>query len=119
MGVGSYELTPFLIKLYIDINNVSYTFVLMNVQKRDYTKQINKVIDYIYSNLNRLITIEELSAEIDLSTYHFHRIISVIVGEPIGKYILRRRLERAANTLFSDNAPVKDIAYDWGFSSVS
>ena len=37
------------------------------------------------------------------------------MAEPVGKYILRRRLERAANVLLSDPAAIKDVAYDWGF----
>ena len=41
------------------------------------------------------------------------------MGEPVGKYILRRKLERAANVLLSDPAAIKDVAYDWGFSSAS
>lgn len=91
----------------------------MGKQSRDYTKQINKVIDYIYANLNRPIRIDELSSQLELSTYHFHRIFSTTVGEPIGKYILRRRLERAANMLLSSDVAIKDVAYDWGFASVS
>lgn len=91
----------------------------MGKQGSDYTKQINKVIDYIYANLNRSIPIDELSSQLELSTYHFHRIFSTTVGESIGKYILRRRLERAANMLLGSDATIKDVAYDWGFSSVS
>lgn len=86
---------------------------------QDYTKQINRVIDYINLNLNRSITIDELSSLVDLSTYHFHRIFTSLIGEPIGKYILRRRLERAANVLLGEPVAIKDVAYDGGFSSVS
>lgn len=91
----------------------------MRKSENEYVKQINQVIDYIHSNLNRAITIEELSSCIHLSPYHFHRIFTSIVGEPIGKYILRKRLERAANALSDEQLSVKDIAYNWGFSSVS
>lgn len=47
-----------------------------NTIEQDHTKQINRVIDYINSNLNRQISIEELSSLIDISTYHFHRIFT-------------------------------------------
>lgn len=86
---------------------------------QDHTKQINRAIDYINLNLNRSITIDELSSLVDLSTYHFHRIFTSLIGEPIGKYILRRRLERAANVLLGEPVAIKDVAYDGGFSSVS
>lgn len=91
----------------------------MNTTQPDHTKQINRVIDYINSNLNRQISIDELSTLVDLSTYHFHRIFTASMGESVGKYILRRRLERAANILLSNPVAIKDVAYDWGFSSVS
>lgn len=92
---------------------------MVSRQEKDYTKQINKVIDYIGQHITRAIPIEELSGQIDLSSYHFHRIFTAIMGEPVGKYILRKRLERAANALLSDSVAIKDVAYDWGFSSVS
>lgn len=88
-------------------------------QEKDYTKQVNKVIDYIGKNLDRAISIEELSQQIDLSTYHFHRIFTASMKEPVGKYILRKRLERAANALLNDSTAIKDVVYDWGFTSVS
>ena len=90
---------------------------MANTTLQDHTKQINRVIDYINSNLNRQISIDELSSLVDISTYHFHRIFTASMAEPVGKYILRRRLERAANVLLSDPAAIKDVAYDWGFSS--
>ena len=92
---------------------------MANTTLQDHTKQINRVIDYINSNLNRQISIDELSSLVDISTYHFHRIFTASMAEPVGKYILRRRLERAANVLLSDPAAIKDVAYDWGFSSAS
>lgn len=87
--------------------------------QQDHIKQINRVIDYINSNLSRPISIEELSSLINISIYHFHRIFTMTIGESVGKYILRRRLERAANVLLSEQVAIKDVAYDWGFSSTS
>lgn len=66
-----------------------------------------------------MISVEELSSQISLSPFHFHRIFTAAVGEPVSKYILRRRLERAANILKDSEASIKEIAYDWGFSSAS
>lgn len=92
----------------------------MSTKEKDYTRQINKVIDYIYANLDKQLTVEELAAQISLSSYHFHRIFSSTMGEPLAKYVLRRRLERAAALLLSDvSAPVMNIAYECGFSSMN
>ncbi len=91
----------------------------MSIHRSNYARQINKVIDYIYNNLNRPIAIEELSSLIELSPFHFQRVFAQEVGEPIGKFIKRRRMERAANALLNRQVAVKDVAYDWGFNSVS
>lgn len=85
---------------------------------KDYTRQINRVIDFIHDNLDRTISLEELAAQTNLSSSHFHRIFTSVVGEPLGKYVTRKRLERVANSLRDTELPLKDVAYRWGFSSV-
>lgn len=87
---------------------------------KDHRKQINKVIDYIHSNLESQLSLDELSGRVDLSPYHFHRIFSAVVGESLAKYVIRRRLERAASLLLGNlESPVMNIAYECGFNSVS
>lgn len=110
--------------LYMNTNSYICTSFKYTYKRGEYNitrsyKTNNRVIDYINSNLNRQISIDELSSLVDISTYHFHRIFTASMAEPVGKYILRRRLERAANVLLSDPAAIKDVAYDWGFSSAS
>lgn len=61
-----------------------------------YKKQINQVIDYIHSQLHKPLSVTELSAQANLSPWHFHRIFSAYIGESLAKYVTRRRLERAA-----------------------
>lgn len=91
-----------------------------DISNKNYIKQINKVIDYIYSNLNKQLSVDELSAQADLSPYHFHRIFSSVVGESLAKYVARRRLERSAALLLSDkDSPIMNIAYECGFNSVN
>lgn len=85
-----------------------------------YKKQINRVIDYIHSHLHQPLSIEELSTQANLSPSHFHRIFSAYIGEPLAKYVTRKRLERAAALLLSDSStPVMNIAYECGFNSAN
>lgn len=91
----------------------------MSRQEKDYTKLINKVIDYIQNNLNRNISISELADQIYLSSYHFHRIFTSTVGESVGKFILRKRLEKAGRLLLQSEDSISEIAYACGYSSVS
>lgn len=90
-----------------------------NVQK-DYRKEVNKLIDYIYANLDKPLTLEVLSERVNLSAFHFHRVFSSVVGEPLGKFVQRVRVERAAAFLLNDaDATVTNVAYECGFGSVS
>lgn len=92
----------------------------MNTSNKDYTKQVNRVIDYIQLNLDKELSIGELSKQVSLSPYHFHRIFSATVGESLAKYVQRKRLERAASLLLGDSSqPVTNVAYECGFNSVN
>jgi AraC family transcriptional regulator len=92
----------------------------MNSRSGDYVNRINKVIDYIESNLNEQITLEDLADVANFSKYHFHRLFHAYIGETIYEFIQRVRIETAASRLLmNENIPVTDIAYDMGFSSVS
>lgn len=87
---------------------------------KGHKKEINKLIDYIYNNLDKELTMQDLSRRINLSPYHFHRIFSTEQGEPLGKFIQRIRIERAAALLKGDQyTPVTQIAYACGFSSAT
>ena len=86
--------------------------------KKEYTQRINRVLDYIEANLAKELTLEELADVACFSPFHFHRIFSSVLKEPLGTFIQRIRLEKAASSLLSrmDRA-VTDVALDVGFSS--
>ncbi len=84
----------------------------------DYIARINRVIDHIYANLDKEITLVELAKVAAFSPYHFHRIFGAMVGESLFRFIARLRVEKAANRLLlSPKQSVTEIALDCGFSS--
>lgn len=89
-----------------------------NPLRSEYIARINRVLDYIDKNLSTELSLKTLSDLANFSPYHFHRIFSSIVGEPLNKFISRIRIEKAA-ILLIDNpySPITDIALDLGFSS--
>lgn len=85
-----------------------------------YTKSINAVIDYINTHIDKKLDVQLLAEQTSLSTYHFHRIFTAVMGESLAKYIMRRRLELAAIQLRNDvQKPVMNIAFEYGFNSVN
>lgn len=55
-----------------------------------YTKQINVVLDYINTHIDEKLDIQLLAHQTNLSVYHFHRIFTSVMGEPLAKYIMRK-----------------------------
>lgn len=86
--------------------------------RREYQARINRAIDHIEQNLDRPLKIEDISAAANFSPYHFHRIFSAAVGEPIYRFVRRVRLEKAAAYLVQNpSKSITEITYDCGFSS--
>jgi len=75
--------------------------------RAEYVARINRVIDYIDTNLSQNFSLEEIATVANFSPYHFHRIFTFMVGEPLNQFISRIRMERAAGILIS--APEKSI----------
>lgn len=69
----------------------------------------------IYSNLS----IDELARLCHLSTSSFKRKFREIFDNSPKKYIAKKKVEKAAELLKTDNSRISDIAYDVGFDSVA
>jgi len=88
--------------------------------KEDYISRINKVIDYIDRNLTEELSLEKLAEIANFSPFHFHRIFSAIIGEPLNTFIQRLRLEKAACQLIVlPQKTITEIGLDCGFSGSS
>jgi AraC family transcriptional regulator len=86
----------------------------------EYQKRIQKALAYIRKNLDKPMTLKDVAKAACFSEFHFHRIFSNIMQEPLGEYITRKKLERAAIRLvYSPGTKVSDLAFEYGYSSVS
>lgn len=79
-------------------------------------EQMNAAMDYIEANLDGKIDPAELSRLACCSTFHFQRMFSYIAGVPLGEYVRRRRMTRAAEELCA-GARVTDVAARYGYDS--
>jgi len=60
-----------------------------NKQSRnEYVRRIHTVQDYIESNIDSSLSIEELADVAGFSKFHFHRIFKGIVDEPLSRYVI-------------------------------
>ena len=84
---------------------------------QEYTRRIQKVQDYIEDNIDKHLSLEELSNEAGFSKYHFSRIFQAIIQEPLAHYVNRIRMERALFLLaHRTDKNMTDIAYELGFT---
>lgn len=85
--------------------------------RNTYEKAVNRVIDYINGSLYSMPSIKELSEVANISEYHFHRIFKTIIGENIGEYINRIRLEDIAQRLRAKEYSLQQIAETTGYGT--
>jgi AraC family transcriptional regulator len=79
---------------------------------------MHRVVEHIDRHLDEPLELETLAAVANFSPFHFHRLFSAWMGETLGDYLRRRRLELGAQRLVSQPAvPVLHVALSVGFGS--
>jgi AraC family transcriptional regulator len=85
--------------------------------REEYISRINRIIDYIESNLDQDLSLETLAGIANFSRFHFHRIFRAMMSETLNQFIQRLRLERAASWLIDNpKKSITVVALDCGFS---
>lgn len=82
-----------------------------------YHEKVNKVLVYIDFHLVEKQDLVQLAEMAYLSKFHFHRIMTSFLGEPLAVYINRVKLERAAILLKYTDNPIEKIAYAIGYET--
>ena len=81
--------------------------------------QRKDLADYIEQHLDQALSLDELAQRVALSPYHFARMFSSSFGLPPHRYVLKRRLQRAAHLLQHSHLALSEIALSCGFASAS
>ncbi|HKU40425.1 MAG TPA: AraC family transcriptional regulator [Polyangiales bacterium] len=82
--------------------------------------EIERALRFIADRLDQPITAAEVARAAHLSEFHFHRVFHAELGEPIGRFVTRRRLELSALRLaYERDRSITDIALSSGYSSTS
>lgn len=91
--------------------------VLKSSENKLSQSQLSQVIDYIYSNLDKNLTLAQLATILQLSEYHFARLFKQTTGKAPHQFQLQCRIERAQELLLQ--MAIADVAQATGFSSQS
>jgi AraC family transcriptional regulator len=77
------------------------------------------VIDFIESNLDQRLTLDELAALAQLSVPHFKVLFRETFGVPVHRYVVQRRVDRAKALLLQGKLSTSRVALETGFSHQS
>lgn len=79
---------------------------------------MNRVLDHIDAHLDDWLDTSTLASVAHFSSTHFHRMFTAWMGETLGQYLRRRRLEVGALKLLqTPPRPILHIALEVGFTS--
>lgn len=74
---------------------------------------------WLDANAHEPVDLERASQQAGLSSFHFLRLFTRILGVTPHQYLLRSRLRRAARALATEDRAISDIALDVGFADLS
>ena len=77
------------------------------------------VFDFIETNLESIITLDQLASLVGLSPFHFARCFKNSTGLAPHQYVLARRIDLAKRRLVTSKAPVREIGWSVGFENIS
>ena len=84
---------------------------------RGWAEHMQDALQYIEEHLTDELEIEEISARVYVSPFHFQRIFSALCGITVGEYIRMRRLTLAGEELSRSDIRVIDAAVKYGYDS--
>jgi AraC family transcriptional regulator len=86
--------------------------------RSEYERRMHRVLEHIDRHLEEPLDLGTLAEVAHFSPFHFHRLFSAWMGERLGDYLRRRRIEVAAMRLVAQpRVPVLHIALAVGFGS--
>lgn len=84
---------------------------------KDQKEVVKKVIDYIEQNIEKEISLDNISKSIGYSKFHLNRVFAEQTGITIYKYLQNRRLTIAAEKLVKTDNSITQIAYEAGYDT--
>jgi len=83
----------------------------------DWVKGFRSAIDYIEEHITEPIDYDRIAREMNLSSFYFQKIFTIICGFTVGEYIRNRRLTLAGSELASTDNRIIDIALKYGYDT--
>ena len=82
-------------------------------------KKLRQALAYIEDRLGEDLSLSDLAAHVGMSASHFKVVFREATGQPVHRYIVGRRVERAVWMLRNQETPIAEIALETGFAHQS
>lgn len=83
----------------------------------DWVKSFQSAVDYIEEHITEPADYERIAREMNVSSFYFQKIFSILCGISVGEYIRNRRLTLAGSELASTDEKIIDIALKYGYDT--
>src|SRR5690606_30840872 len=93
-------------------------FALAEQKKPEIDDRISRVLDYIHAHIDTTISIAKLAEISFLTKDHLIRSFKKNINCTPGKYINRKKIEKAQLMLLVGNYSVQELAFKLGFENV-
>ena len=99
---------------------IDYATRMRDLKKKNAISiHVRKSIDYIYDNLHKPVTVNELAERQNLSPGYFSRLFQKEMGMNVNQFINETKIKTAQNMLCYSDFSMMDIALSLGYSSQS
>ena len=85
-------------------------------ENEEYSFYTVKALEYIISNLEKNLSLNEISAILNISGDHLNRVFKQDTGETVHRMIIKKRIEKACFLLRKENSKVYEVAHQVGFN---
>ncbi|WP_165042588.1 AraC family transcriptional regulator [Dysgonomonas sp. ZJ709] len=92
---------------------------LVRIKTYDKDSRINKSLKYIHENIDKNISISDLSDAACISEDHFIRIFKNVMNQTPVRYINLKKIEKAQLLLLTTERAIRDIAFDLSIDNIS
>jgi len=96
-------------------NNKHKNLIASGIKDSDFSK-FQKIFEYIFNNVDKKISVTELSALSNLSTNYFSAYFKKVTGMSVQYFIFRIKMMRAKEFLRINKYPIKEVSYMLGYT---
>ncbi len=113
-------------KLLQDLADIITTLLLQGIPKpvpvqpkKRLCKDISLAVEYIHTNYNIQMTLDDIARQVNYSQYHFIRIFKKETGLSPFEYLTKYRLDKARELLSDSPLSITEICLQCGFQNSS